>query len=795
MTDFALEREAIALFERLLDIPEDERDGWLAAQTGDRTDLAGRVAAMREADRTARLRTGGAAEELEEESPPDRIGAYLLTERIGRGGMGSVYRGERMTGDFAHVVAVKIIKPGLLSEALIERFQRERQLLAFLSHPNIARLYDGGETESGSPYIVMEHVDGLPLLEWAAAKQPDLALRQHMFRDICGAVAFAHRNLVVHRDLTPSNVLVTHDDKVKLIDFGIARPADEASAHSEAGGASIASLSLTPGYAAPERMTSREVTTAADIYSLGKLLEKLIPPEKGDSELRAIIVRASAPDPLDRYPTAEALGADVAAWHDGFPVAALNRGRRYVARKFVARHRWSVAAASVAALLLIGAFALTLIANSRAEATLATSERRFQETRSIAKALLFEAFDQVSRVPGSTRAREFLAGKGLEYLEALAADPDAPIDVRVEAGSGFLRLAQVIGGGQASQLGRYEDANALLARAEEILAPLARGHPDDPGVRNAMAALLIEQSGVNLYNNNDVDAARSQAQRARALLQANPAFDLETARLNADAIRAEGDTFLWADEFARARDIHASAENFIAGLPPAAQADPRLMSVRAGNLRLLGEAHHKLQQPDEARTALDRAVLMNQAVLRSQPDDPLFRRRVVTSLRYQAIVHRTNERDELARVSIEQARAEAETLRQRDPNDAGAMQLVTVVSEVQAQILADLGRFPESYAVGEQGLAIHRRMVELAGNAPGATRSMVQAMRTHAGNHYNGRDYAGACAVWREMVTIFERLERDGALTEADRSNAMTETRGYIDRACNPPRGALGPSL
>lgn len=795
MPDILLEREAIALFERLLDVPETDRDAWLARETEGRPALLSRVAAIRAADLSASIRTGMAADALEEETPPERIGAYRIAERIGRGGMGSVYRGERMTGDFAHVVAIKIIKPGLVSEALVERFVRERQLLAGLSHPNIAQLHDGGETEAGSPYFIMEYVDGLPLLRWVEEKQPSRAERQKLFCNIVSAVAFAHRNLVVHRDLTPSNVLVTKDGAVKLIDFGIAKPADAEGGGKEAGSASIVSLSLTPGYAAPERMTSSAVTTAADIYSLGKLLAKLLPPGPRDRELEAIIARATADEPRDRYATADALGADVAAWRDGLPVAAVVGGRRYVVAKFIGRHRIGVTAASIALLLLIGAFALTLLANARAERALADSENRFQETRAIAKTLLFEAFDQVSRVPGSTRARETLARTGLAYLEALAADESAPLDVRVEAGRGYLRLAQVVGGGQASQLGRYEDANALLARSEQILGPLARDHPDDPLVRQAMAALLIEQSAVNLYNNNEVGRARAQAQRAQALLRPNPASSLETARLHADAVRAEGDSILWAEDYAGARRSHLAAETFIAGLPAAMQRDLQMMSIRAGNLRLLGAAHHMLEQAAEARAVLDRAVAINQAVLRAQPDDPLFRRRVVTSLRYRAIVHRTNDRDELARESIEEARAEAQRMRERDPNDVGAMQLFTVVSEVQAQILADLGRFPESYATGEEGLAAHRRMVALAGDAPGALRSMVQAMRTHAGNHYNGRDYAGACGIWRKMLEIFAGLERRGALTDTDRNNAMSETRDYLRRACDPPRAGLGRSI
>lgn len=789
MADLEEERAALALLDELLAGPEAGRDALLRERTKGRPALRKRVAALLRIDSGA-LQTGAAVDTLEEESAPERIGAYRIVGLIGRGGMGSVYRGERMTGDFAHVAAIKVIKPGLLSEALVERFRRERQTLATLLHPNIAVLYDGGETEAGAPYFAMELVDGLPLLDWVAQHQPPPAARQRLFADICAAVAFAHRNLIVHRDLTPSNVLVTREGLAKLIDFGIARPAEDGVSASD-GRPSISGLSLTPGYAAPERMTSDVVTTAADVYSLGKLLEKLLPP-RGDRELAAIIARATAADPADRYPTADALGEDVAAWHDGYPVQAMGRRRFYATRKFIGRHWIGTAATAIGAMLLVGALVVALLANSRAEQARREAEQRFEQTRAIAHALLFDVYDQVSQVPGSTRAREQLARTGLTYLEALAADPRAPLDVRIEAGRGYLRLAQVVGGGLSGQLGRYQDANALLARADEILAPLSRDHPDSAAARQALAALRIEQSAVNLYNNNEVDRARQQAKAAQQLVRDNPAASLETARLYADALRAEGDTWLWAENHGTARTTFLSAERFIAGLPAAMQRDPLMQSIRAANLRYLGEAYHRRHETALAQQALDRAVALNQAVLATRPEDPLFRRRVVTSLRYRAIVHRANGRNELARQSIERARAEAIRLRDRDASDIGALQLFAITSEVYMQTLSDLGRHAEAYRIADEIRAAYQIMVERAGSAPGQVRSLAMALRSEAEIHYNGGDYAGACRAWQEVADMLAGLERRGALTDLDRNNAQRQTREFLQRTCNPPRAGLG---
>lgn len=795
MTDVDLEREALALFEAALEVPEAERDAWLAARTGARQALADRVVVLLEADRLAAIPTGATLDMLEDEGVPDRIGAYRIVERIGRGGMGSVYRGERMTGDFSHVVAIKVIKPGLLSHALAERFRRERQTLASLVHPNIAQLYDGGETEDGSPYFAMEFIDGLPLLAWVERHEPSLPARQRLFADICAAVAFAHGNLIVHRDLTPSNVLVTESGLVKLIDFGIARPADAVGEVTDMIRSSISGLSLTPGYAAPERLTGGGVTTAADIYSLGKVLEKLIPPRPGQTELKAIIACATATDPAERYPTADALGADVAAWRDGRPVAAMGRPRFYATRKFIGRHKFGTAATLTGLSLLVAALVTALIANARAQTAREEAERRFDQTRAIARTLLFDVYDDVSRVPGSTHARERLARTGLAYLEALSDHPNAPVEVRIEAGRGYLRLAQVMGGGLSSQLGRYENANALLARADSIIVPLARDNPELPAARQALAALRIEQSSVNLYNNNDVRQARAQASEARALVQAGAAGAPETARLYADALRAEGETYLWTEEFPRARAMFTAAERFITGLPPAIQRSPAMQSARAGNLRYLGEAHHSLGETEPARVALDQAVTLSLAVLAAQPDDPLLRRRAVTALRYRAIVHRANARHAPARASIEQARTEALKLRDRDPNDVGALQLLAIVSEVYMETLSDLGRHADAFRIGEEVRGAYRIMVARAGNAPGQLRSMAMALRSEAAVRYNGGDFAGACRIWAELTAILDGLERRGALTDYDRANAQAETRGFIRRACAPPRGGLGPRL
>lgn len=775
----------MALFEQLLDVADDEQSTWLELRTAGRPELRDRLLSMLRAHHQEVLKTGSALDALVEEPPPERIGAYRIDRLIGHGGMGSVYRGERAQGDFEHVVAIKIIKPGLLSEPLVARFQRERQTLAGLTHPNIAQLYDGGATEGGSPFIVMEFVDGAPLLRWADEHHASRAERQRLFLDIGAAVAFAHRNLVVHRDLTPSNVLVTREGAVKLIDFGIARPVDLEPAGADPDAVpSLAGLSLTPGYAAPERMISANVTTAADVFSLGRLFAELINPSRRERDPLAIIARATAQRPLDRYSTVDAMLADVRAWRDGFPVEARNGGAVYVARRFVSRRPIAVGAAAGGLVLLLAALGATLVANVHAERARVEAERRFQQTREIAKTMIFDAYGEVSRVPGSTKARAVLAEAGLKYLDALASDPKAPLDVKVEAGRGYVRLAEAVGGGQSSQLGKLADSDALLVKAEGLLRPAHAMAPKDPEATTALAELLIAQSGSNLYNTNDVKLARKEALEAQNLLADIATTAPDRARYFATAIQAEGDSHAWEENWALARDAHLRAERFLVSLPVEMQQEAGLMRARSANLRLLGDAYQSLDQETEAFEVTNKAVEINRQVLATQTDHPVFRRSLAVSLYTRAMMERKRGLTAAADRSIGEAVTLARSLRQRDPESAGALNLFAIVAEVQAQVFADLGRYAESLALGEEVLSAHRQAIALAKDMAGPKRTLATALITHGENALKGGAQGRACASWREAVELFEGIDRQGELTPYDKNGGLKSARDHLAKSC-----------
>lgn len=202
-----------------------------------------------------------------------KIGKYRLTELLGEGGMGAVFLADRADGEFEQQVAVKLLKQGFVSETALSRFVSERNILARLNHPLIAQLHDGGTTKDGIPFLIMEYVEGLPLVDYCHEKKLGLNQRLEIFQKICSAVQYAHQHLVIHRDLKPSNILVTEDGTPKLLDFGISKlvSPDEDNIQTE-----TELRALTPAYASPEQIRGEPISTASDIYSLGVILYELL---------------------------------------------------------------------------------------------------------------------------------------------------------------------------------------------------------------------------------------------------------------------------------------------------------------------------------------------------------------------------------------------------------------------------------------------------------------------------------------------------------------------------------------
>jgi tRNA A-37 threonylcarbamoyl transferase component Bud32 len=507
-------RQIELVFEIVSDCPAEAREARLRQECGDDQDLLREVKGLLDSDaddeQFAHDAVQGAAASLASAASTTlvgrSIGAYRVTRAIGHGGIGAVYEAVRADGQYEHHVAIKLLRGGMGGDADVRRFRRERQLLALLDHPNIARLLDGGATDDGLPYIVMDYVDGRPITEYCREKGLSTEQKLRLFLQLCAATQYAHQRLIVHRDIKPGNVLVTADGIPKLLDFGIARLTKQ---EPDTGGAHATYTTawlLTPEYASPEQIRGEMVTAVSDVYSLGVVLYEMLagqPPHRITSrsatEIERIVCRSEPvppsvacgkpglrgdidnivlmslrKEPDRRYTSAEQFAEDIRRYLDGRPVIARKDAIGYRMGKFLKRNRVPVAAGILVAASLIGGVIATLHQARRAE-------RRFDEVRKLAYTMLFDVNDKLAQLPATLEARVLLVDTATRYYDSLARDAEGDEALQWELAQAYSQLAGLQaghlavenGGGLGPGLGRSADALISLHKAVDLQERLA----------------------------------------------------------------------------------------------------------------------------------------------------------------------------------------------------------------------------------------------------------------------------------------------------------------------------------
>ena len=569
-------------------------------------------------------------------------GPYRLGDLVGRGGMGTVHSAERVDGEVNQRVAVKLLRPGANDPQLRERFLRERQILASLSHTNIARLLDAGHRQDGQPYLVMEYVEGQSIDVYAAG----LGKRQRiaLFLKVCAAVAYLHRNLVVHRDLKPANILVTEEGEPKLLDFGIAKLLDLTTDT-----AATAVRMLTPDYASPEQVAGGPITTATDIYSLAAVLYKLLtgvsphrfegesaeaiesaiangritPPSrlaadlKGDLEL--VVMKALRREPQERYTSVDAFAGDLRACLEWRPVQARSGDVWYRTRRLLRRY-WAPAAVTV---LVIASLSTGLYVANRQRAI---AERRFGQLRQLSDRVI-DLDRSIRTLPGSIDARQRLVAASLEYLEGLSRDAHDNVVLAQEISDGYWRMARIQGVNAEFNLGNPVKAEQNLKKAEDFIQLALASHPRD---RNTLFRSAVIAHDLMIIADDErrpdvLARAHTAGERLEAFLRRddsrNPVL-LEGFLRGPDAWQAERRgaatlyenialTYVNQHYFEDGARYARRAAELAQSIPSAQDVASGALSILANALRYQGDLDTALSTIRRARTLAERAKYPN----------------------------------------------------------------------------------------------------------------------------------------------------------------------------------------
>ena len=608
-----------------------------------------------------------------------RVGAYQILDEIGHGGMGEVYRAFRVDGQFKQEVAIKLVRIGLGSSFVMERFVHERQILATLNHPNIAHLLDGGTTNDGVPYLVMELIEGERIDAYCREHRLSVTERLQLFLHVCEAVEHAHQRLVIHRDIKPGNILVTKDGTPKLLDFGIAKILDPSGAAE-----TTVTRSMTPEYASPEQISGRPITTATDVYALGMVLYKLLTgcspyrvplasplqwsqavthtdPQRPSSavlsethagldggftdekpaeavlntreptaaklrrrlsgDLDCILLKALRKEPEKRYGAARQLADDIQRHLDGLPVTALKGSWAYNAGKFVSRHRVPVAATVLVIIALVAGIGATLRQARIARVERARAQKRFDDVRAFSNSLIFDVHDALQDIPGTTAARNLLLDRAVQYLDRVSADSEGDPNLQRELASAYQRLATVQGDATTSNLGQVGASRASYGKATLLFEAVARANPTDTADQLSVAKIYRQRALSNLYHPEgrpDIDKALAITSRLMQTDGQNSKVQIERAadeQILAASLDLSGERSQSADLYRQSLDLVLAV----------AQHDPAFNSIaeRAAKTRVqLGFQLARTPELEEAQKQIEEGIRAYDGVLQqgSRPD-------------------------------------------------------------------------------------------------------------------------------------------------------------------------------
>jgi eukaryotic-like serine/threonine-protein kinase len=665
------------LFLAVADLPDDLRSAYLDQHCLQDSALRQRVEKLLRAEAKA---AAGVAEAIRSEARAlfaasdlsgTRLGSYRLVRPIGQGGMGAVYLATRDDDQFEKQVAIKVVKRGMDTDEVLRRFRHERQILANLEHPYIARLIDGGSTEDGRPFLVMEFVEGESLGRFAVK----LSIRERclLFLKVCEAVSHAHRNLVVHRDLKPGNILITADGSPKLLDFGVARILDPQmdpglTIHSENG------RPLTPDYASPEQIRGDTAGTGADVYSLGVVFHELLtgirprvtasfvdtpvdaPREslggvagaerlrhKLQGDLDNIVQKATRIEPERRYASVDQFAEDIRNYLESRPVLARPDSLWYRTAKFARRRRYPLLATAAVAISLICGIVIALSQARHARNAQARAEDRLAQMVSVSNRSLTNVYTLLERLPGAMPARKELVHSTVDLLQDLSREAGNDSRVRIALARAYLKLGDLQGDQDAANIGDVPGSLKSYQAGTALISPLT-SEPDSE--RLALWADLQNGIGKLLTATGERDRAAKILDAAIAVVDrsddATSKAELYLSMARAlDATKVEpalewGKKSVEAAKLARQRTPN----------------DTRVLLILSAAYTTVGYAYFQAGHPEGAEIPYAESMRLREQLAREHPNDFVFRRYLKLAYEHYAALQGSPQRANLGHPEI-----------------------------------------------------------------------------------------------------------------------------------------------
>lgn len=728
-----------------------------------------------------------------------QFGHYRIVREIGRGGMGAVFLAERSDGAFEQQVALKIVRNTILDAETEKRFLRERQILASLNNPNIARLLDGGVSDAGEPFLAMEYVEGVRIDEFCERKTLSTTERLKLFLAVCSAVSFAHQNLVVHRDIKPSNIIVAKDGTPKLLDFGIAKllDAEHADEHTQTG-----YRAFTPEFASPEQVKGEQITTASDVYSLGVLLENLIvsrsssgkPTRKNltrntngngrraRNELQAILQMAVREEPARRYASVQQFAEDIQRYLDKLPVTAQKDSFTYRAEKFIKRNKFPVLAAALIVLSLVAGLAAALWqANaarrqeSLARAERDRAERRFADVRQLSNALLIDIAPKIENLPGATEARRSLVTQSLKYLDSLVQEASDDLQLQSELATAYEKVGDIQGNPTNPNLGDLAGAIASYEKAQKMRFRLLETNPNDAGLRAALAA-NHKALGDLRWQANEIEESDKQAAAAFDLYEKLAAEKPDSRDLKLALAEVNYDLGISLTDKSKYPEAIVYFQKALALIEPLRQSEPdnvQFLKVTGNCYQQLGNSLSWNKQQEEAETETEKAVKIYESLAANHPNDVsvsngLWSVYWKASSTYQEQNNAVSHEFALKALKTIQATVE------KDPADMQARKRLARTFSTVGQSANKLKKLDEAVSYHEKAVSELARLLENDPKSGGTKSDLGAALMRLAEARALRQDYSGAIAALDKADSIYRELfEADSTDSNSLRNRAV----------------------